>query len=139
MSLRCALRCLTRPSCRLASGPLGGATACPLERRGMAGHSKWSNIRHVKAAKDGEKQRVAMMIVNRLKVVIRGQRQPLPPHSPHCKIELTPPYLPWIYHLYLPCIYHIYHIYHGSTMDLPCIYHNYHIYHIYHNYHIYHI
>ena len=41
--------------------------------RGMAGHSKWANIRHIKAAKDGEKQKMASKIAQRIRVVVRGR------------------------------------------------------------------
>ncbi|KAI0219206.1 Translational activator of cytochrome c oxidase 1 [Lamellibrachia satsuma] len=37
----------------------------------MAGHSKWANIRHIKASKDSEKQRVSSKIAQRIKVVVR--------------------------------------------------------------------
>lgn len=50
-----------------ASRPSFGIVA-----RCMAGHSKWQNIKHIKAAKDAQKQAVANQVVNRIKVAIRG-------------------------------------------------------------------
>lgn len=46
--------------------------------RGMAGHSKWANIRHIKAAKDGEKSRVITDFTRKLRVFIKetGQIDP---------------------------------------------------------------
>ena len=40
--------------------------------RAMAGHSKWSNIRHVKGAKDAKFQKIAGRISQRIRTVIRG-------------------------------------------------------------------
>lgn len=38
----------------------------------FAGHSKWANIRHIKAAKDGEKSMRAGRAALRIKIAIRG-------------------------------------------------------------------
>ena len=42
------------------------------QARGMAGHSKWANIRHVKALKDGQKQRIVMKCIQMIRRSIKG-------------------------------------------------------------------
>ncbi|KAK7077059.1 hypothetical protein SK128_005024 [Halocaridina rubra] len=39
--------------------------------RGMAGHSKWSNIKHIKAAQDAERQKLFMKFARMIKVSIK--------------------------------------------------------------------
>ena len=41
--------------------------------RSMAGHSKWSNIRHIKAAKDNEKARVISEFSRKIRAFVRGK------------------------------------------------------------------
>ena len=41
--------------------------------RGMAGHSKWSNIRHIKAAKDAERQKLFIKYTRMMKVAVKGK------------------------------------------------------------------
>jgi len=50
----------------------GGSYPSGQPVRGMAGHSKWHNIKHIKASKDSEKQRISSKIAQRIKVVVRG-------------------------------------------------------------------
>ncbi|XP_063852849.1 probable transcriptional regulatory protein TTE1135 [Scylla paramamosain] len=40
-------------------------------RRGMAGHSKWANIRHTKALKDDQKQRVIQKCAQMIKMAVK--------------------------------------------------------------------
>ena len=40
--------------------------------RSMAGHNKWSNIRHIKGAKDAQKSSTAQKMSRKLKIAIRG-------------------------------------------------------------------
>ena len=40
--------------------------------RCMAGHNKWSNIKHTKAAKDLEKQRAINLFLNKLRSFVAG-------------------------------------------------------------------
>ena len=40
--------------------------------RGMAGHSKWQNIKHTKAAKDSEKSKLSLHYSRKIKSIIRG-------------------------------------------------------------------
>jgi len=42
-----------------------------LHTRCMAGHSKWSNIKHIKGAKDAEKSSNTQRILRQLRLVIR--------------------------------------------------------------------
>ena len=39
----------------------------------MAGHSKWANIRHIKAAKDHEKSRIITDFTRKIRAFIRGK------------------------------------------------------------------
>lgn len=39
----------------------------------MAGHSKWSNIKHIKAAKDSNKAAISMKIMQRMRLAIKGK------------------------------------------------------------------
>lgn len=39
-----------------------------------AGHSKWANIKHTKAAKDSERSAQTSKFVNMIKIAIRGKR-----------------------------------------------------------------
>lgn len=39
----------------------------------MAGHSKWSNIKHIKAAKDSKKAAISMKIMQRMRLAIKGK------------------------------------------------------------------
>ena len=41
--------------------------------RGMAGHSKWANIKHTKGLKDAQKSSNAAKIVQRLKIAVVGK------------------------------------------------------------------
>ena len=40
--------------------------------RGMAGHSKWQNIRHIKGAKDAEKGKRASAMNRKIKLAVKG-------------------------------------------------------------------
>ena len=42
--------------------------------RGMAGHSKWQNIRHIKGAKDKEKSNMSMKFAHRINLAVKGKR-----------------------------------------------------------------
>lgn len=39
----------------------------------MAGHSKWQNIRHIKAAKDQQKSDLAFKFSQRIRILIKGR------------------------------------------------------------------
>ncbi|XP_076461584.1 putative transcriptional regulatory protein Teth514_1449 [Babylonia areolata] len=54
------------------------AASCVGSVRGMAGHSKWANIRHIKAAKDKEKSRVISEYSRKIRAFARetGQTDP---------------------------------------------------------------
>ncbi|XP_050694000.1 probable transcriptional regulatory protein DR_2548 [Eriocheir sinensis] len=41
------------------------------QHRGMAGHSKWANIRHTKALKDDQKQKTTTKIIQMIKIAIK--------------------------------------------------------------------
>lgn len=47
---------------------------CFFPVRGMAGHSKWQNIRHIKGAKDKEKSHLTSKFAQRLRVAVKGKR-----------------------------------------------------------------
>ncbi|XP_068208597.1 probable transcriptional regulatory protein Cthe_2075 isoform X2 [Palaemon carinicauda] len=49
------MKCLYGKSLLFGTLP---ASSCSYVMRGMAGHSKWSNIKHIKAANDAQKQKV---------------------------------------------------------------------------------
>ena len=75
-SLEQNLRCRTlKTMCGYSHHSDISRGSCPTGQptRGMAGHSKWANIRHIKAAKDGEKQKMASKIAQRIRVVVRGR------------------------------------------------------------------
>lgn len=42
--------------------------------RGMAGHSKWQNIRHIKGAKDKEKSHLSTKFAQRLRLAVKGKK-----------------------------------------------------------------
>lgn len=44
---------------------------CYLQKR-SAGHSKWQNIRHIKAAKDAERSKMFTVISRQIKVAVAG-------------------------------------------------------------------
>lgn len=43
------------------------------QEKRFAGHSKWANIRHTKAEKDGEKSAMIQSYIKRMKVAIAGK------------------------------------------------------------------
>ncbi|XP_076033558.1 putative transcriptional regulatory protein Teth514_1449 isoform X2 [Oratosquilla oratoria] len=55
-------------SCLLSSQ---NASLTPVIKRTMAGHSKWANIRHTKAAKDMERQKVFSKMTRLIKLAIK--------------------------------------------------------------------
>jgi hypothetical protein len=38
-----------------------------------AGHSHWKNVKHIKEAKDAEKQKVTLSVLQRMRVAVRGK------------------------------------------------------------------
>ena len=82
-------QCLPTPSCCVRSafpmrtfGPfcrcgVAGRLWSPISSvgavRSMAGHSKWANIRHIKAAKDHEKSRIITDFTRKIRAFIRGK------------------------------------------------------------------
>ncbi|MPC66583.1 hypothetical protein E2C01_060732 [Portunus trituberculatus] len=69
-----ALTCLKTPPWHYPSGPSHtpvAAWACG-GWRGMAGHSKWANIRHTKALKDDQKQRTIHKCIQMIKVAVKA-------------------------------------------------------------------
>ncbi|XP_064077809.1 probable transcriptional regulatory protein NAMH_0626 isoform X2 [Macrobrachium nipponense] len=47
------------------------ASSCSYVVRGMAGHSKWSNIRHIKAANDAQKMKMFTKFSRMMKIAIK--------------------------------------------------------------------
>jgi hypothetical protein len=39
----------------------------------FAGHSHWKNVKHIKEAKDAEKQKVTLGVLQRMRVAVRGK------------------------------------------------------------------
>lgn len=44
------------------------------ECKRFAGHSKWANIKHIKAEKDGEKQAAMLQLTRQMKIAILGKK-----------------------------------------------------------------
>jgi len=75
ISLRCLRSvCETRVQFIINNGldqTIMSLTQCQ-QTRGMAGHSHWHNIRHIKEAKDSIKHQTAMDVVRKLKLAALG-------------------------------------------------------------------
>ena len=59
----------------------------------MAGHSKWANIKHRKAAQDAKRGKVFTKLIREL-VVAAKQGGPLPEDNPRCAPPSTRPWAP---------------------------------------------
>lgn len=52
-----------------------GITSNLSQAKRAAGHSKWANIRHVKAAKDGEKNALILRKLREIRAALTGNRK----------------------------------------------------------------
>ncbi|KAJ8665104.1 hypothetical protein QAD02_006766 [Eretmocerus hayati] len=52
------------------------------ECRRYAGHSKWANIRHTKAAKDGQKASALMLVLRKMRIAIAEGKSSKPDENP---------------------------------------------------------
>ena len=73
--------CLRQPSRSLFRTTVQTPSACAVslpmldltgQSKRFAGHSHWKNIKHIKEAKDAEKQKVTLNTMQRIRVAVRG-------------------------------------------------------------------
>jgi len=74
-SSTCFIRSVLAPSCAtpLSYALFKSPMLCAHQPVRCAGHSHWKNIKHIKEAKDAEKQKVSLAVMQRMRVAVRGK------------------------------------------------------------------